>query len=325
MTHGIPLRVAVDLTGKHPGSARLFQAAELFVPDRAHPGTPPVVLFCLPGGHCTGDYFDIDVQGDPSFSFARALAVRGFFVVTLDHLGIGRSSRPDDLFLLTPDIIAAANSQAVAAITADLRAGTAAPSLAALPDLVSVGIGHSMGAMLTMFQQAQYGQHRAVVLLGFGTRGLPEFLTEEEARYADDPAALRADIVTLARARFGRRHVDTEESVAVRERWMHVRPEARASKAFTAVLDRLLPSAGLFPMIPGSVIAEARQIDVPVFVGVGDTDMAGLPHAIPASFTGSADVTLVVLPDTAHNHFLFGSRILLYDRLAGWLAGQFAA
>jgi pimeloyl-ACP methyl ester carboxylesterase len=72
-------------------------------------------------------------------------------------------------------------------------------------------------------------------------------------------------------------------------------------------------------MIPGSSAPECARIDTPVFLAVGDRDIAGPPHQIPASFSGSRDVTLLVLPETGHCHFLFASRRGLFTRAQGWV------
>jgi pimeloyl-ACP methyl ester carboxylesterase len=71
-------------------------------------------------------------------------------------------------------------------------------------------------------------------------------------------------------------------------------------------------------MIPGSVVPECAQVATPVLLAVGERDIAGPPHQIPASFPASRDVTLLVLPATGHCHFLFDSRRRLFERAAGW-------
>ena len=74
-------------------------------------------------------------------------------------------------------------------------------------------------------------------------------------------------------------------------------------------------------MIPGSVDREMAAVDVPVFLGLGEHDIAGDPQRIPACFTGSPDVTLYVLPGAGHNHNVAPDREVLWDRFASW-AGQ---
>jgi pimeloyl-ACP methyl ester carboxylesterase len=71
-------------------------------------------------------------------------------------------------------------------------------------------------------------------------------------------------------------------------------------------------------MLPGSSSDACAQVDVPVFLAVGDSDMTGPAHALPASFSGSNDIVLLILPDTGHTHFIFPSCAQLYRRLADW-------
>ncbi len=62
----------------------------------------------------------------------------------------------------------------------------------------------------------------------------------------------------------------------------------------------------------------ARRSRCRCCLALGDRDMAGPPHEVPASYPGSSDITLLVLPATGHAHFLFDSRHHLFDRAATW-------
>jgi hypothetical protein len=73
-------------------------------------------------------------------------------------------------------------------------------------------------------------------------------------------------------------------------------------------------------MIPGSHERELAAIDVPVFCGVGDGDITGPPHEIPAHLGGSDDVTLFVLREAGHNSNVAPTRARLWNRLATWIA-----
>ncbi len=75
---------------------------------------------------------------------------------------------------------------------------------------------------------------------------------------------------------------------------------------------------GLTSMIPGSVAAEMAAVDVPVFLGLGEHDIAGDPHGIPAFFPRCTDLTLFVLAATGHNHNVAPAREVLWDRLGAW-------
>jgi pimeloyl-ACP methyl ester carboxylesterase len=291
-------------------------AVTVFVPDAV--GAAPVVLCCLPGGGLGRGYYDLATEGDESFSFARRLCARGFVVVTADMIGAGASSRPADGFGITPDIIAAANAQAVEHVLECLRAGRLDPTVAAMPRLVPVGVGHSLGAVCSIVQQAHHGQYRALVLLGFGGAGFPSELNPEELALAGDPQALRANVVRLARARYPEPYWRLVGNARTREVYGSDghKPVMGALRAAGTVL---LATAGLYSMIPGSIAAEAAAIDVPVFLGIGDRDICGPPHAVPAVFLRSADVTLVVMPATGHTHFVFSSVHALFARIDAWV------
>lgn len=303
-----------------PGETGLVIAADLFLPAPDTLATPPRVLFCQPGGALDKRYFSLQLEdGDNAFNFAAQLSARGCIVIALDHLGVGASSRPRDGFALTPHVLAGANAHAVQTLCAQLRAGTLSPSLPALADFIAVGVGHSMGGMLTALQQAHYRSYAAVALLGFGTRGLSDYLSPEARAYADDAAGARAHIAALARAQGDDPYPELAIAAGNARAIYGGGADRRAVAALAAARTNLLAVAGLFSMIPGSTAPECARIDVPVFLGVGDRDITGSAHAIPASFSASPDVTLQVLAETGHSHFLFPSSAQLCARLAGWI------
>ena len=149
--------------------------------------------------------------------------------------------------------------------------------------------------LLTVVQQARHRTYDAVGLLGFGSGGHEHFaLTVEEREHA-------GGIVELTRRRFGtplpRGSTSTSPFLLG---GMEVPPEVL--DALGSVKSSLLGVVGLTSMIPGSVAREMAAVDVPVFLGLGDHDIAGDPHGIPAHFVGSCDVTLFVLAGSGHNH-----------------------
>ena len=283
-----------------PGERDLALAVDVFLPEG---DAPAAVFFCFPGGGLSRGYFDLDAPGR---SFARALTARGFAVVTLDSLGWGESSRPQDGFALRPEAIAAGNARAVEALANELG-----------PALPRIGVGHSLGALLAVVQQAEHESFAALVLLGVGTRGLPQMLSDEELAYADRPEAAHAELVRLARKRSG-------------EAWFELPPAARAGAIFGGGADPAALAAmrqvacpvvsvpALFSMLPGSSAPWAARVRVPIFLGIGERDITGPPHEVPASFPASHDVTLHVLPGTGHSHFAFASCEPMFERIADW-------
>jgi pimeloyl-ACP methyl ester carboxylesterase len=97
-----------------------------------------------------------------------------------------------------------------------------------------------------------------------------------------------------------------------------VAAEPRGIEAIKAARDRMLPVPAFMSMLPGNVAPEAAQIDVPVFLALGERDIAGPPHQIPAAFPNSRDLSLHILPESGHSHFLFPARAGLFNRLSGW-------
>jgi pimeloyl-ACP methyl ester carboxylesterase len=294
----------VDVSDVAPAGVREL-AADVFEPDGI--GDDPIVLCCLPGGGMSRGYFD--VQAPPelgNYSMARHLAPRGFVVVTLDPPAVGESDTPDDGYALTPDLVADVNAAAFSRV------------LQHWPGARPIGVGHSAGALLTVVQQARHRTYRALGLLGFGSGGHERFgLSRAELGAGEDPAALRAAIVELTRERF--RTPLPRGSTATSEfllGGMAVPEEVLESLG--SVKSCLLAVVGLASMIPGSVAEEMAAVDVPVFLGLGEHDIAGDPHGIPAFFTGSRDVSLFVLPGTGHNHNVAPDREVLWNRLATW-------
>jgi pimeloyl-ACP methyl ester carboxylesterase len=317
----VPVGHRIDVGELLPGEGSLSVAADIFLPQRLR--ASPVALFCLPGGALARGYYHLEPDPglDPGgdFSFTAWMVSRGFIVVTLDPLGSGGSSRPRDGFELTPEVITTAHALAVDSIRGDLLAGRVAGQTQPLAQLRTIGVGHSMGAMLTALQQARDRRHAALILLGFSTQGLAPALSAEEATFAADPVGARHNVVRLARLRSSEPYPEMTSSAQSREIFAGKNADRRAVEALQRVRTRLLVTAGLFSMLPGSSAPECARIDTPVFLAVGDRDIAGPPHQIPASFPRSPDVTLLVLPETGHCHFLFASRRHLFARAQGWV------
>jgi alpha-beta hydrolase superfamily lysophospholipase len=316
-TTGAPRRLELDVSAVAPAGCRRL-VGDLFVGDTPGPAARPVLVVCLPGGGMSRRYFDLAVDGEPGgWSMARALAATGLWVLTLDHPAVGDSDGPDDPWTLDVGAVADADSAAVAAAVDGLRAGTVDEALAPAPDLVVVGCGHSMGALVVVHQQARNRTYDAVALLGFAGSGLPASLGPAEAAVAGDPAAAQAAIRDLAEARFGRPLPVGTTGASPMLLGVPV-PDA-AVTAITGSGSALLVQPGLLSMIPGASAPELAAIDVPLFLGVAEYDITyGDPRAIPAEFPSVDDVTLLVLRNAGHNHNVAPTRAVLWQRLATW-------
>jgi len=298
----------VDVGDVAPAGVRTL-AVDVHEPEAA--GDRRAVCVCLPGGGMSRGYFDLQPPPElGNYSMARHLVDRGFVVVTVDPPAVGESDTPDDGYTLTPDVVADVNAHAIEQV------------LACWPDARRIGVGHSAGALLTVVQQARHRTYDALGLLGYGNGGHEAFtLSDDELAAGRDPDALRAGIVELTRTRFGRPLPGGSTSTSPFLLGGMEVPDS-ALEALGSVKSPLLAVVGLTSMIPSSTAAGMAAVDVPVFLGLGEHDIAGDPHGIPAFFSGCPDVTLFVLPGTGHNHNVAPQREVLWDRLATW-AEQF--
>ena len=321
----VPERVDVGVGPSRPGEAMAF---DVFVPPEGSIVDRPVVLCCLPGGGVDRRYYDLRVAADDTYSMGRHLSALGVVVVTADHLGVGESS-PAPADELTVEVLAAAAHHAMGTVVDGLRAGTFVEGIPALgADLLTVGVGHSMGAMLTVEQQATHRTHDALALLGFGNRGLPDLLHPDVVALAEDPDELRRRIPELWRKQAEERAAAPPPPPEASPR----RDGRRAGAPFfhgenlpddvvAAVKGISAPAPGvaaLTSMIPGSVKREMASIDVPILLANGELDFTGPIHEIAAGFSSCRDHTLLELPAAGHSHHAFPARLQLWERLAAW-------
>ncbi|MGZ5394780.1 MAG: alpha/beta hydrolase, partial [Mycobacterium sp.] len=84
--------------------------------------------------------------------------------------------------------------------------------------------------------------------------------------------------------------------------------------------SKSIPSCVVAMLSPGYISTEAAELTVPVFIGVGERDVAPEPHREPSAYSASSDITLVICDRMAHMHNFATTRAVLWDRLAHWCA-----
>lgn len=317
-------RVALDVRDVAPAGVDHVVADVIVRTDAPADGDGPrPVLTCLPGGGMSRRYFDLQAEGDgDAWSMAAHLAGRGMIVVLLDHPAVGESDVPDDPYELSPQVVAAVDAHATRQVLAGLRDGTLVPGLGPVAELVSIGCGHSMGGMLTVYAQAAERLHDGLALLGFAGGGLLDRLSDEERTFADDPDGFAAAAARLTRERFGRPL--SRGSTGPSPFLLAVDVPDHAIAAIAAAGGNLLNVCGLTSMVPGASRPHLDAVDVPVFLGVGQFDITGPSHRIPAQFPRCNDLTLFVCPHMGHNHNVAPTRVQLWDRLFEWTRGVVA-
>ena len=280
------------------------------------PGPVPV-LYCQAGGGCSTGYFDLQVPGLPGYSMAEAIARTGAVVVAVDHLGLGTSDA-HDLFAVTPTRLAACHDLVAREVLDRLTHGTLTDDIGPVGDPFLVGVGHSMGAMLTVVQQGRHHTFRALVLLGHGI-GLPEVLTPDELAVAGpDLVSVEDEIVRLATLRFGPDSPVESRKPARGHFFAPDVPDA-VRAAFGAQAVPTLPVGGLTSMIPHATDHEKAAIDVPVFLAFGDDDLVDDYLGTAAAFTACHDLALYVLADSGHCQNLAAGRHELWRRMTAWV------
>jgi alpha-beta hydrolase superfamily lysophospholipase len=161
-----PTELLLDVSPQLPLDEPAHLSASLHLPDLAA-SVPRAVLICWPGGSYARAYWDMHIAGYPGYSFAEHMTAQGFAVVGADHLGVGASSKPADGDKVDFDTMSAAAASFVEQVRASLADGSPEFGGTPLPEIPIIGIGHSLGACLTVVTQARHRCYDAVALLGF--------------------------------------------------------------------------------------------------------------------------------------------------------------
>lgn len=276
-------------------------AATLALPGRL-PDGPIDLLVCLHGGTYNRWYWDAQIDGWPDYSFVDHCVARGKTVLTLDALGMGDSSQPSREDRLTAHVGAQAHHLALTAVLGRMDAGEWGADLAARARRIT-GIGHSMGGMLTIVQQAAWASFDQVAVLGFTNIGLA--MSDEVRSAIGEQVAGPGYGAANRTAMRGYFHAaDVPEAVIAAD-------DARTSHTPN--------SYGRLAIMPGGVSMEAGAIGTPVYLHFADIDVSPDPHAEPAVYRGSRHVTLTTLAGAAHCHNFASTRLQSWTMLHQWI------
>ncbi len=304
-----PIALKFDVASALPrevtGGRPLHIAMWLFLPP-ALPEARRTVVTLLNGGSYDKRYFHVHVPGREGYSMAEYLASRGHIVMLPDHLGITDSERAVEQIRVTRQIAAAANHEAMRQAYAKLEAGTLHPSLPPIGDYLKIGGGHSMGGMQTITQQAEHATYDRVLVLGYTAIGV-HLSWNGQMVSADQPySAEKGDYWLLDHA-----------AIAESFHWDDVPRDVLAVDEQLAVHVPQMLSWQSTTM--GIVSDDAGRITVPVYICLGERDVSPDPHAEPAYYKGSKDVTLHILPRSGHCQSFAGTRTEMYDRIHRWI------
>jgi alpha-beta hydrolase superfamily lysophospholipase len=315
----IDLRIDVSKAAGLDGPQQI--AASVFLPEPNTLRSPAVVLFAAPGGGYTRGYYDLSFPGHAGYSQAEQHTARGFIVVAYDHLGVGESTTTG-LARLNFENLAAANDAAVREIHRRLVAGEVDASLPALPELVKIGIGQSMGGCLAVVAQGRHRSFDAIAVLGFSAihTVLPQRAGIAQAvpapQRGSDASALSIDTVSRSVPDFVYPFFweDTPRDILDAD-LAGGYPLRRSAPAWGSLS---IPACAVMMISPGCIAREAAAIEVPLLLAMGERDVCPRPHAEPGAYPACRDISLYVVPQMAHMHNFASTRQGLWNRIECW-------
>ena len=166
-----------------------------------------------------------------------------------------------------------------------------------------------MGGMQTIIQQAEHRTYEGVMIMGYTAQGVHFFMDEHRVRASDFvPTGEVPDYASSDR-----------KTMRKTFHWEDVPEDVIAADDLLAVET---PSCiGLDSIRADIVRAEAARIDVPVYICLGERDVSPDPHAEPTCYAASQDVTLQILPRSAHCQSFASTRHEMWDRMSHWSRG----
>jgi pimeloyl-ACP methyl ester carboxylesterase len=276
-------------------------AASLHLPDALPDGGVIELLVCIHGGSYTRNYWTADFAGFAGYNFAAHMTARGYAVAALDMLGMGESAKPEPESILDRAKIAAANDHAARTFADGLRNGRWARA----DHVVMTGIGHSIGGMMAITQQARHRSFQRLAILG----------------WSNQPLALSAEAIAMLKSHCVEHGYAAPPRTNMRAFFYGKDVPMALVEADEALASRTPSCLLRDSLTPDIVHAEAAAVQCPVFIAQGSIDTSPNPHREVPLYAGSRDVTLMMMDDTAHCHNFEPSRHRLWNRLDGWIGG----
>ncbi len=251
-------------------------------------------FFCLPGGGTSRDFFDLGRFDGVDYSFASRMTALGHRVIAMDHPGTGSNPLPADHPFLTPR----QSSDYIAQACSDFIGKDASNSSNV------IGLGHSMGGMITVLTQARHRPFAGVALLGSSASGLDWGLDDHEKTYIGKPDAVEQALEELVMRKFGSPFPRVSGGPSGKSITFGGATEKLTGR-LREISIPLYAAGGMTSMIRGSFLDEVEAIDGPLFFAFGDHDIGVPPEEAPGPFTGTGDVELHVLENCGHNSLAF--------------------
>lgn len=302
------------------------------LPDRDLYPNPSVVCFAFPGAGYGRKYFSFSMPDDDGGQAAWH-TTRGWIFVECDHLGVGDSTVPGS-GVLTIAKAAIANKVAVEAVLGMLETGGLHPGLGPVAHPIVLGMGQSMGGLVTIALQGVHRIFDGIAILGFSGMQtlLPQRPDVQEQvfpwllRSSEGGAPIVTNGVSLEsfaldpEARIGQMtyaYHDASEPADVIEYDMLGDP-ASPDRAIAPWRSPTVPEYAAYGVSPGVVATEAASITTPVLIAVGARDVVPNPLLEPIAYRSSPDISIYICPHMAHMHNFSPMRHAFWDRIHSW-------
>jgi pimeloyl-ACP methyl ester carboxylesterase len=316
--------IEVDVTDATGLGEPAHIAVTVTLPEPDQVPTRPVVCFAKPGTGFSRRYFTTELPGPVGGAQAQWHAERGWVFVSVDHLGVGDSST-HEMSLTGHRASAAAAAAAEREVLELLAKGAIAENFPAIEDPLVLGLGQSVGANLTLFQQACHQSYHGIALLGYGV-----FDMEIPVRPGDSPIVIpwfpRDDhnvvLNAAAVAAAG------EQDYLAKSMWFWFYDDVGADSSLVGGMadgapanpwiSPTLPGVMMSAQTPGSVYSEAAAVTVPVLLAFGERDVCSDPRSEPRAYRSAASIDLFICPRMGHMHNFAGNRQVLWQRIETW-------
>ena len=240
------------------------------------------LLLALHGANYNHKYWDVPEINGHDYSFARYMAAQKYAVLAIDQLGTGESDKPDGDLLTLGE-----TAGAIHQIIGQLRTG-ARDIRHAFARVVLVG--HSLGSINAVYEQATYRDADALITTGLGhvehKLPIPDAVIGEmlQHKYFPFPADLRMEIFYYAPG------ADPDAMAYDRDHLAELLPRAQLRTGVFAAFD---PAANRVGEVTGPVLVQLGEHDV-LFP-------ASLAEDEAAFYTSASSVTVQALPGVGHD------------------------
>jgi len=303
------------------------------LPERAR------VFFALAGGGYSRGYFTERLPGPSSAAQARWHAERGAIFIALELANASDA--------ITLNAAAEAFDAAASDLLVRLAHGELHEAFPPVLDPVRVGVGHSLGACVTIVQQAHHESFDGVVALGYSpyfnrllaAPGEPEMVVPWLSRdiapdlpggmlnrsalgRAEDPAGDSRGWSAYAWTSY---YDDVPRDVVEQDLshfgYVGGRRRAGASDNLPWAGVKARSRLGGSALTPGIVAPEAAAITVPVLAAMGERDIVADPRGEARCYASTNSFELFICQRMGHMHNFASTRQILWQRIETFASG----